>query len=517
MKFVKAMTTVAGMTAISRIAGFARDTLTAIILGAGPVADAFFIALKLPNFFRRVTAEGAFSVSFVPLYSGELETAGREQADLFAHRAFAVLLWGLTCFTLLAMIFMPCVIDIIAPGFEDDGQSYELAVNFARVTFPYLLLMSLTSLLGGVLAAHDRFAAFAVAPLLFNLAMIAALLVADLFPTAGHALSWGVVVAGILQFILLTIAARRGIGFRVKIVRPEMTPNIKRLFKLMGPGIIGAGIVQINLFTDMIIASTLATGSISYLYYADRLNQLPLSTVGIAVGTALLPMLSRSLTSKNAGESQYLFNRALEVTLILGVPAAIALYVLAGPIISVLFEHGKFTAEDARITARVLQGYAIGLPAYIAVKVFSTGFWARQDTMTPVKITLVITLANIALALTLIQFMGVAGIAMATGIVGWGQIGLLWWKLRDQDFAKPDARARMVTPRLILCAVIMGAVVYGLSAPLAPMLHDESLLKKVVALGILISAGLGVYGTGIVLTGALRISDFKNYFKRSRV
>ena len=325
MKLLKAMATVAGLTGLSRIAGFIRDVLTASILGAGPMADAFFVALKLPNFFRRITAEGAFSVSFVPIYSAELAREGEESADYFANKTFSLMFWGLLGFTVLAMLAMPVIINLIAPGFDDGSDRYTMAVSFSRITFPYLLLMSLTSLLGGVMNAHDRFGPFAVAPFLFNMALIGALLCAGIFPSAGYALSWGVVAAGVLQFLLLYITARRWIGFKVKIVKPKITPRIKRLFKLMGPGVLGAGVVQINLFADMIIGSFLPTGSISYLYYADRLNQLPLSTVGIAVGTALLPMLSRAVGAGKKEEAENLFNRALEVPLFLGLPSAVAL------------------------------------------------------------------------------------------------------------------------------------------------------------------------------------------------
>ena len=256
---MKAMATVGGLTGLSRIAGFIRDILTAAILGAGPVADAFFVALKLPNFFRRVTAEGAFSVSFVPVYAELLEKDGRARADSFASNAFMMMLTLLMGFTLVMLLAMPWVIYAIAPGFAGDEVRYDLAVELTRVTFPYLLMMSLTALLGGVLNALDRFAPFAFAPVLFNLTLITALLLNDLAETVGHALAYGVLAAGVIQFIWLFMSAVRA-GVRLRFKKPEMSVNIRQVFKLMGPGVIGAGVMHINLFADMILASFLGTG-----------------------------------------------------------------------------------------------------------------------------------------------------------------------------------------------------------------------------------------------------------------
>lgn len=512
MKLIKAMATVAGMTGLSRIAGFVRDMLTAGVLGTGPAADAFFVALKLPNFFRRVTAEGAFSVSFVPLYSEVLTKEGEDEATVFANNAFALMLWGLTVFTIVAMVAMPLIVSLIAPGFRDDPQKFALAVELTRITFPYLLLISMTSLLGGVMNAHDKFAPFAVAPVLFNLSLIGFLLVADMFPTAGHALSWGVAIAGILQFLLLFVCSRR-IGFRLKLKRPAITPRIKRLFKLMGPGIFGAGVVHINLFADLIMASFLASGSISYLYYADRLNQLPLSMVGIAVGTAMLPMLSRALAAGRMEEARNLFNRALEVTLFLGIPSAVGLFFAAEPIIKVLFEHGAFTAEATGYTAAVLGCYAIGLPAYVAVKVYSSAFWSQQDTLTPVKISIVVTVGNILLALCLIQFMGVVGIALATGLVGWIHIFMLHKKLKGHESLYFDERLKYVAPRMIFSSGLMAVVVSIVGLLLKDFFNDGT-FHQILALVALILAGVITYGLAVTLTGAIKLQDIKKYFKR---
>ncbi len=515
MKLVKAMATVAGMTGLSRIAGFARDIATAAYLGAGPIADAFFIALKLPNFFRRVTAEGAFSIAFVPLYSKTVEIENREKADLFASNTFMVMLSVLSVFTLLALIAMPYVIQIITPGLSDDPVRFPLAVELSRITFPYLLLMSLTALLGGVLNALDRFAPFAFAPVLFNVSLIVSLFVSAHFETVGHALSWGLLSAGVLQFLFLFGCAYRA-GVRLTFSMPRLDVDVRKVLRLMGPAVIGAGVVHVNLFADLIMASFLETGSISYLYYADRLNQLPLGVVGIAVGTALLPMLSKAMTKGDSGHASDLFNRALEYCLILALPAAIALAVIPLPLITVLFERGAFTAVDSQITANVLMAYAIGLPAYITIKVFSTAHWAREDTTTPVRISVVATLLNIALSIILIQLIGVVGIALATGVTGWLQFYLHVRALRTHPSAQLDERFIGNAPKIVAASCIMGGGVYILAAFLKPYLFHDTFALQACALAGIILSGAMIYGALIIMLDVIRISDFKKIVNRKK-
>ncbi|GJL85338.1 MAG: putative lipid II flippase MurJ [Micavibrio sp.] len=517
MKLIKAMATVAGLTGLSRIAGFIRDIMTAAILGAGPVADAFFVALKLPNFFRRVTAEGAFSVSFVPLYSKTLEEGGRDTADDFALNAFYIMLYGLGVITLLAMWAMPWVIYAVAPGFVGDAVRYDLAVDLSRITFPYLLLMSLTALLGGALNALDRFAPFAFAPVLFNLTLIGALLLSDMTETAGHAMAVGVLIAGALQFLWLAVSARRA-GMRLRFKRPVFDMRIKQVFKLMGPGVIGAGVMHINLLADLIIASFLATGSISYLYYADRLNQLPLGVVGIAVGTALLPMLSRAMAAGKVKEARELFNRALEYCLLLALPAAAALMVMPGPLVKVLFERGAFDWGDSIVTINVLVCYAVGLPAYIAIKVFSTAHWARGDTVTPVKIAIVATVMNIVLSLCLIQVIGVAGIALATGLTGWVQFVMHIRALKGHEAAQFDERFKRAAVKILastaIMAITLGVVLYGMGRSFEFWIY-ESTFQGIIGLMVLVLGGMGVYAGAVVVTGAVKASDVMSYLRSS--
>lgn len=510
MGLLRAMSTVAGLTGLSRIAGFARDILTASILGAGPIADAFFVALKLPNFFRRVTAEGAFSVSFVPLYTQTLNQEGQERANRFATNAFWIMSAFLIFFSALAMLFMPYVIMGIAPGFNDDPERFNAAIELSRITFPYLLLMSLSALLGGVLNAHGRFAPFAFAPTLFNVCLIAALLMADRFETPGHALSYGIVISGVLQLIMLFYCAWR-IGFRLALRWPEFSPKIKRVFALMGPGVIGAGVMHINLFADIMMASFLVEGAISYLYYADRLNQLPLGVVGIAIGTALLPMLSAALSRDDQAEARHLFNRALEYCLILALPAAIALMIIPHQLITALFERGAFGPEDTAVTAKVLAAYAIGLPPYVLIKIFSSVHWARQDTVTPVRISVIATLFNIALSLALISTLGVVGIALATGLAGWLQLVMHIRVLRQSKAIEFDAMFKRNAVKIVAACVAMGACLISLGIILPAYISS-----KLVIMIVLVFAGMAVYGTITYFSGLLNLSVLKKLVRKKR-
>lgn len=513
MKLLKAMATIASFTMLSRIAGMVRDMLTAAILGVGPLTDAFFVALKLPNLFRRVAGEGAFSVSFIPLYSKTIEQEGEEEAAKFAGEIFSIMAITLSIFSVLVMIGMPWIIHGIAPGFQHGSERYDLAVTLTRLTFPYLLLMSLTALFGGMLNTHGKFAPFAAAPIIFNLTLIFSILaVVELFPTAGHAMAFGVTVSGVLQLVMMIYFIRRHhILFHFR--KPAFSKKSKKFFKLMGPGILSAGIFQINLFVDMMLASLLPAGAISYLYYADRLNQLPLSMVGIAVGSALLPMLSKSLASNNVAESKDLFNRSLEFCFFVAIPAAVALLIVPYQMVTTLFEHGKFSAHDTLQTSYVLMGYGVGLPAYVASKIFMTAFWAHHDTVTPVKIAVITTLSNVMLSLLLIGLLGVAGIAVSTGLVGWLQVYLLHRKLKGNDAMEFDGRLRIVFPKITICACLMAIVLSILSYVLQPY-FIQALPIKILALLALLGGGAIIYALSIHATGVLKFNDIRKYLKK---
>jgi putative peptidoglycan lipid II flippase len=505
MSFLRAVATLSSLTLASRVFGLARDLMAAAIMGAGPVADAFFVALRLPNFFRRMFAEGAFGVSFVPLFSKTLQQEGKEAATDFANQAMTVLMAALIPLSIIAIIFMPAVLTVLAPGFNADDGRHDLAVTLTRITFFYLAFMSAAALIGGMLNTLDKFAAYATAPVLFNVAQIAFLCVALLFPTPGHAMAWAVLLSGALQVAWLLWCLHRA-GLRMKIVKPVLNAKIKRLLNLMGPGMIGASAVQINLLVDTIIASTLPIGAVSYLYYADRLNQLPLGLIGTAVGTALLPKLAQNLAAQQMKSATHLFNRALEWTLVLTMPAAVALGLIAEPIIAVLFERGEFTAEASRATAAALKAYAVGLPAFVLVKVLSTALYAQENTKTPVKITLVCAALNVVLCLVLIAPLQHAGIALATAIAGWVQAGILFYFIeRKNDLEFDDTFKRNAQLTVIAC-VIMGVLLVGSHMLLLPWFLEGG-LKRAAALVLTCSLGGFVY---IGLVFGLKIIDYQN-------
>ncbi len=507
MSFLRATFTVGAMTILSRLLGFARDVLSANIMGAGVVADAFFVALKLPNFFRRMTAEGAFSVSFVPLFTRTLQEDGTDAASHFASQAMAWMIAVLLPVSILAIIFMPHVIFLIAPGFNTDPERYALGVMLSRITFGYLLLMSLVALLGGILNTLDRFGPFAAAPVLFNGMMIIMLVCATPFlPTAGHALAIGVFLAGVLQLIWMVWHLKK-IGFRLYWEKPVLSTKIRRLFSLMGPGIIGASAVQINLLVDIILASMLPVGAVSYLYYADRLNQLPLGLIGTAVGTALLPKLAARFANNDHDGAQFLFNRALELTLLLTLPAATALAVMPHEIIAVLFERGAFDATATAQTARALLAYALGLPAYVAIKIFATTLYAREDTATPVKITLVCVAVNTGLALLLIHPLKHVGLALATTIAAWLQLAIfLVLTLRRKQLHFDAMMKKAVFKTIFICATMsIVLIVTRMGAQDWIAAHG---IKRLAAVGAMLAAG-GITFIGLML--GLRVVDFKQW------
>ena len=512
MALLRSVATVGSYTLLSRIFGFVRDILTAAILGAGPVADAFFVAQRLPNLFRSLFAEGAFSAAFVPLFAGTMAEHGKEAARIFAEDALAVLLAALFGFVLLGEIFMPAVMEVIAPGFSEDPGKFALAVELARITFPYLLFIALVALQGGVLNSVDRFAAAAATPVLLNLFLIAALLMMDRFGWHdGRALAWAVTGAGLAQFLWLMFSCARA-GLALRLPLPRLTPGVKRTLAIMAPGTVGAGVTQLNLLISTALASLLPGGSVSYLYYADRLNQLPLGVVGIAVGTAILPPLSHQIRLGHVTDAVATQNRGLELALLLTLPAAVALALLATPILSVLFQRGAFGAADTAATAATLSAYAAGLPAFVLIRVLAPAFFARHDTATPVKIAIGTMAANLGLTLVLMQFLAHVGIALATTIAGWiNALTLLLLLIRRGHF-RFDRRARRNLPRVGAAALGMGVVLALLRVALAPALAGPAVLR-VGALAGLVGAGLAVFALLALVFG---IADWRDLLGRLR-
>ncbi len=387
--------TVGGYTLLSRLTGFARDIMLAAILGAGPVADAFFVALRLPNHFRAIFAEGAFNAAFVPAYA-HLHGQSEASAKLFANRIFTLLLSAQIVLLAVAWLFMPQVIAILAPGFSDDPARGELAIALTRITFPYLLLITLVTLYGGMLNVMHRFASAAAAPIFLNLSMMATLALAAFFPGAGYAAAWGVLIAGVLEYLLLAQDAARS-GILPQFAVPKLDADVRAFFRALGPATVGSMGTQVALFADTIIATFLPAGALAALYYADRLNQLPIGVIGIAIGTVLLPEMSRALTSNDRAGAMASQRRAFDFTLLFSVPFVAAFLTVPDVIMRAMFARGAFSKADAAAAGATLAAYAVGLIPFVLIRSAVATFYARKDTATPVKAALTGVAVNVAL------------------------------------------------------------------------------------------------------------------------
>ena len=512
MSLVRSVATVGGYTGISRILGFVRDILIANVVGASPVADAFFAAFRLPNLFRRLFAEGAFNAAFVPLFARHLEQEGEASARRFAGEALSVLVTGLLLLSAAAMAGMPWFIYVIGSGFSQDPEKLALAVELTRITFPYLLFMAVVALLSGVLNSLYRFAAAAAAPILLNIIFIFALVAVLPFTGApGHVMAWAVCVSGAAQFLFLVVAAKRA-GMALRFPRPRLTPGVRRLLALMLPGMLSAGALQINIFVGSSIASW-QEGAFSFLYYADRVYQLPLGLIGIAIGIVLLPDLARKLRAGNDDQAMHSLNRGLEFALLLTLPATVALIVIAGPIIGGLFQHGRFGAADAAATAAALVAFAWGLPAYVLVKILQPAFYAREDTVTPFRYSVVSVVANIVLSLLLFWQFRHVGIALATSLAAWLNTVLLMLSLRRYGFWALDARFKARLPRIAVGSAAMGAVLWALQLGAGAWLGD-GFAERITLLVILVAAGLAVYGGLAFGLGAVSRDDLAGALRR---
>ena len=513
MSFARSLFTVSGLTMISRVAGFLRDTLTAMFLGAGPVADAFFVAQRLPNLFRSLFAEGAFTAAFVPLYTTEQERHGKEAAQHFAGQALMLLLAVLLPFSVLVMMFMPQVMLILAPGFENSPEKYQLAVNFSTITFPYLALISITALQTGVLNAQGRFGPGAAAPIAFNIVLIIGLFLARYMELdVGTTLAWSVTISGIVQCAWLAISCYRA-RLSIPLVKPALSEASRRLFRRIGPGAIGAGAAQVNLLISTNLASRLPTGAVSYLTYADRLNQLPLGVVGIAVATTLLPLLSRHVQAGREDHAKHYMGRAIEFSLMLGLPAAIGLALVAQPIIQTLWQHGHFTHEDTIGTARTLAAYALGIPAFLLVKIFAAGFFARHDTVTPVKIAFIAMAVNVVSSILLIGPLKYVGLALAVSIATWTNAILLFFMLRRKIGVIGDDKLRQRIPRLMLSAMAMSAATWGL-VTVTESQFTANFAHQAIALTAIILVSSLFYAIFLQISGAVKLDELLVLLRR---
>lgn len=425
---------VGGFTALSRIAGFIRDVLMAAILGAGPMSDAFFVAFRFPNNFRAIFAEGAFNAAFLPRYAAAVTKSGTRisaQAAYFADEVFAWQFAAQFVLMLLAMIFMRQIVEVLAPGFAHDPVQMNLAVLLSRITFPYLICITVVTQLSAMLNAVARFRAAAASPILLNVGMIGTLLLARRFPTAAHAAAYGVLIAGILQLLFMVLVAMRA-GLHLRLRIPRWRPEAKEFLIALGNATIGAGSVQIGLFIDTLIASFLPSGDLTALYYADRINQLPMGIIGIALGTVLLPEMASRLAAKDEKGASIAQNRAVILGMLLTLPCIAAFFIIPDTLMRALFARGAFNFTAADTSAAALVAYGAGLPAFVLVRCVVPSFYARGDTATPVRATILSVLANIAMKFLLVwgAHLGVVGIALGTSIGAWVNFSILTWLAR---------------------------------------------------------------------------------------
>lgn len=501
---VRGFLAVGSWTFLSRLTGFARDILMARWLGSGTVSDAFFVALALPNMFRRFFAEGAFNTAFVPMFSKKL--GDREDAGRFARDAFNGLFACVLLLTGIGLVAMPGLVWLMASGFQGDAR-FDLAVVYGRIMFPYILLISLAAMISGVLNANGRFSAAAAAPVLPNLLFLAAMALARWQGwDVGLALAWATPVTGIAQLCLVWWDAHRH-GWTFLPSRPRMTPEMRHLLRVAAPAILAGGVVQINLLVGRQVASRFE-GAISWLNYSDRLYQLPLGIVGAAVAVVLLPELARRLETGDTEGGQLAFNRATEFGLFLTLPAAAAIAVIAHPMVSTLFQRGAFTAFDTQQTAAALVVYALGLPAFVLQKILQPLYFAREDTRTPFRFALNSMVVNAVVAFGLMPFMGFLAAALATTLAAWVMAGQLMWGMRGMGQAvHMDARLKRALPRIFACSALMALALWG-------MRHGLEGLPRIPSLAIMVFGGAAVYFALAFVIGGYRPSELKAAMKR---
>lgn len=519
MKLYRAFATVGGLTLVSRVLGFLRDIAFAWGFGAGMVADAFAVAFRFPNLFRRLFGEGAFNSAFVPLFAKELEGNGPDAARRFAEEALAGLAAVLVAFTIVAIIAMPWLMYLLAPGFSATPEKFDLAVLMTQITFPYLLCMSLVALFSGVLNTFGKFVESSSVSIVLNATLLAGIFLSYGLghlgsPEGGIVQAIAVFVAGVLQLWLLIDGLKRN-NFSLKLRRPRMTEGMRRLIVLGLPGVIAGGVTQINIMIGTIIAS-MQPGAVSQLFYADRLYELPLAIVGIAVGVVLLPDVARQLRAGNEAGAVDSQNRALEFAMLLTVPAALALALVPGEIVQVLFERGAFSPTDTANTAAVLSVFALGLPAFVLIKVLSPAYFAREDTKTPMRYAVISLTANTLGSIALfflfrrLGWLPHLGIAVATAVGGWLNAGLLWVTLVKRGHFVLDRRMVRSLLMIVLASVVMGIALVATAHYLSDAFRrEQGFLVHLGALTLLVGAGLAVYAAATVATGALKLRQLR--------
>src|SRR3954447_20373637 len=486
--------TVGGFTFPSRLTGFARDIILAAILGAGPVADAFFVAFRLPNHFRAIFAEGAFHAAFVPAFAHVYGQRGEAPARLFADRIFSLLLVSQLILLGLAWVFTPQAMSLLAPGFTDDPEQRRLAIELTRITFPYLLLITLVTLYGGMLNVMQRFASAAAASILLNISMMMTLSLAAFFPGAGHAAAWGVLISGFLQYFLLAGDLARHGGLP-RFAPLKLDADVRAFFRALGPATVGSMGTQVALFADTIIATFLPAGALSALYYADRLNQLPIGVIGIAIGTVLLPEMSRRITSGDHAGAAASQRRAFDFTLLFSVPFVAAFLTVPDVIMRAMFARGAFSKADAAAAGATLAAYAIGLIPFVLIRSAVATFYARKDTATPVKAALTGVAVNVGLKIALVGALAQVGLALATAAGAWVNLVLVIALAVRAGYLELDRQLLRSSAKFLVSGVLL-AVALWLAARFATAqfaqltaFRDEAALLLLVAVGAIVYAG----------------------------
>ncbi len=511
---IRSLFTVSGFTLLSRILGFVRDKLIAVHLGGGAMADVWVAAFRFPNVFRRIFGEGAFNAAFVPMYSRRLEEEGHEAADGFARRTLSLMATILFACFVLAFIFMEPIVNYTNWGYAEDGR-LELAVDASRITVVYLIFICLVAALSGVLNSRRVFAAPAFAYVVLNIVFLGALLF--VIPKTGQPLKvlcWSVVVSGVLQLVVVFIAAlRRGFNLRPRL--PKIDGDMKRLGVLMAPGLLSAGVQQLNLLVGQAVASFDIGGQAS-IYYADRIQQLPLGIIGMAGSVVLLTEITRSLRGGDDEGAKKCLNQGMEMALLLSLPATVAMLVIPQEIMYGIFEGGQFTKEAAVTAGCVLMAFAPGVPAYVLAKVLQPGYFAREDTKTPMRFSIATALTNIVLVYPLFLWLGPVGCALATSIAGWVNVVLLWFGLRNANFMGIVAGFYSRMFRILLASILMGCAVWGLAKLAAPLLFGDSpFLIRVSVLFALVMAGVVLYVISVIVTRVYTLEELKGRLKRS--
>ena len=504
MNLLKATGTIGGLTMVSRVLGFVRDMIAARLLGASHANDAFNLAFLLPNIFRRLFAEGAFSSGFVPLFSRRLTSGGTEEAERFSNEILAVFMPALLLVTILFVIFMPAVLLVVVPEYGNTPGKLELATQLSRWTFPYLLFISMAALLAGVLNSLTRFAVAAFVPALLNIALIVGLLAApDDDLTVVRYMAWAVLIGGIFQFALSWFAVRRA-GIRLHFGRPRMTPAVRELVLLILPAMLAAGVYQISQLFYAYFSARLGEGALTMLSYADRLNQLPLSIIGTALGVAILPSISQAIARDDEADASDVQARAFDLSMLLTLPATLALMVASFPIIGALYRAGDYSVEAAQTTASILAILVTGLPAYVLVKVLTPAFYARKDVKTPVTIAMTVLALSIPANFLLIPRIGIYSLASVTSASAWINFALLFGILYARgQFRMPGWLVSRVA-RQIVAALCMAAALFVLRSVLADWFLGSG-LQRVIGLGLLVGTGAVIYfGVAFLIGGVDR-------------